>query len=692
MLTRVKIDLDVLLKAYKLMYTAKEMAVVFEENKEVASKYVHATSRGHEAIQLATTLQLLPQDYLAPYYRDDAMLLGIGMTPYDCMLQLHARLADPFSGGRHYYAHVSLRDADKPKIPYQSSSTGMQAIPLTGAAHGMKYKEETGLVSYDEENLPPVAICSLGDASITEGEVSEAFQEACLNQLPIIYLIQDNEWDISATAGETRAMDAYEFAQGFVGLEAVSIDGSDFIESWDVMRTVIRTVRRERRPFLVHAKVPLLNHHTSGVRKEWYRSKENLAEHESRDPLPKLRRELTKIGIREDAIQAIEEEVHDLVRSDYQRALAMPEPTAADLFTHIFAPTPVTEEKGIRVPVNGQESPMVDAALHAVDDILKMHPEALLYGQDVGGELGGVFREAALLAKRYGDKRVFNTPIQEAYIIGSTAGMSAVGLKPIVEVQFADYIWPGVNQLYAEVSRSCYLSNGKWPVQSLIRVPIGAYGSGGPFHSSSVESAILTIKGIKVVYPSNAADMKGLFKAAFYDPNPVVMFEHKGLYWGKVPGSKEARTIEPDSDYIIPLGKARIYREASPEMIEDGESCVVITYGMGVHWAKNAANNMGGRIEVLDLRTLMPYDWEMICERVRVHGRVLVLTEEPLENCFAQTIAGRIAEECFTLLDAPVMCMGAEVLPCIPLNSTLEGLMLPNAQKVEAKLNQLLSW
>jgi 2-oxoisovalerate dehydrogenase E1 component len=202
MLTRVKIDLDVLLKAYRLMYMAKEMAVVYEENKEVASKYVHATSRGHEAIQLATTLQMLPQDYLAPYYRDDAMLLGIGMTPYDCMLQLHARLADPFSGGRHYYAHVSLRDADKPKIPYQSSSTGMQAIPLTGAAHGMKYKEETGLVSYNEDNLPPVAICSLGDASITEGEVSEAFQEACLNQLPIIYLIQDNEWDISATAKE----------------------------------------------------------------------------------------------------------------------------------------------------------------------------------------------------------------------------------------------------------------------------------------------------------------------------------------------------------------------------------------------------------------------------------------------------------------------------------------------------------
>ena len=533
MLTKVRISLDVLLKAYELMTTAKEMATLYEANKEVTSKYVHATSRGHEAIQLALAMQLLPQDFVAPYYRDDSILLGIGMTPFECMLQLLAKQTDPFSGGRTYYGHPSLRRDHQPKIPHQSSATGMQAIPMTGVAHGFKYKESQGLHDWDIDDpkrLPPVAVCSLGDAAITEGEVSEAFQEAALNQLPILYLIQDNKWDISAKHTETRSQNAYEFIQGFHGIEAITIDGSDFIESYDTVQRVLDTIRRERRPFLIHATVPLLNHHTSGVRKEWYRSPEDLALHALDDPYPKLRHNLLNIGIPEDNLAAIDAQVRALVADDYARALQEPEPTEADLYAHIYAPTPVTEERGVREPANAGEVPMVDAALHALDDMLAQYPEALLYGQDVGGELGGVFREAATLAKKYGDQRVFNTPIQEAYIIGSTVGMSAVGLKPVVEVQFADYIWPGVNQLYAEVSRSCFLSNGKWPVQMLLRVPIGAYGSGGPFHSSSVESAILTIKGIKVVYPSNAADMKGLFKAAFLDPNPVVMFEHKGLY------------------------------------------------------------------------------------------------------------------------------------------------------------------
>ena len=261
----------------------------------------------------------------------------------------------------------------------------------------------------------------------------------------------------------------------------------------------------------------------------------------------------------------MEAEAKALVLSDFERALKEPDPTPEDLTTHIFAPTPVTEERGNRIPVNGNVVVMVDAALHAIDEILRKHPDALLYGQDVGGELGGVFREAALLAKKYGDQRVFNTPIMEAYIIGSTVGMSAAGCKPVVEVQFADYIFPGMNQLFTEVSRSCYLTNGKYPVQALIRIPIGAYGSGGPYHSSSVESFVLQIKGVKIVYPSNAADMKGLLKAAFYDPNPVVVFEHKGLYWSTVKGTELAKCVEPDEDYIIPLGKARIALEANAE-------------------------------------------------------------------------------------------------------------------------------
>ncbi|MDP5170609.1 MAG: thiamine pyrophosphate-dependent enzyme [Bacteroidia bacterium] len=672
------------------MKTAETMSRTYELRKEQTGKYVHATARGHEAIQVALGMQLLPQDFVAPYYRDDAMLLAFGLSPYEIMLQLFAKADDPFSGGRTYYCHPSLRREDMPKIPHQSSSTGMQAIPTTGVAQGMKYLERQQLVEYDEANVPPVAVCSIGDGAMTEGEVSEAMQMAALHQLPILYFVQDNGWGISAQKEEMYAQNAVEFAAGFKGIETRDIDGTDLVGCYEQLQAVLSIIRQERRPFLVRATVPLLSHHTSGVRKEWYRS--DLEEHGLQDPLPKFRHYLTERGIEESYLNDLDRECEQVVTHDLEAARTAKDPDPESLFQFVYQDSPVKEEQGERSPAGAEEVVMVDAGLHAVDVILREFPEALVYGQDVGGELGGVFREAALLAKKYGDSRIFNTPIQEGYIIGSTVGMSAVGCKPIVEIQFADYIWPGLNQLYAELSRSYYLSNGKWPVQALIRVPIGAYGSGGPFHSSSVESALLTIRGVKIVYPSNAADMKGLLRAAFLDPNPVIMLEHKGLYWSKVPGSKEAKTTEPSDDYVIPLGKARIYQAADQEKIFSGESCVVITYGMGVHWARNASKNLPGQVEILDLRTLEPLDWDAIVASVKRHGKVLVLSEECQQNSFAESLAGRISQHCFTDLDAAVQVMGAESVPAIPLNSALEARMLPSADKVERRLADLLAW
>jgi 2-oxoisovalerate dehydrogenase E1 component len=320
------------------------------------------------------------------------------------------------------------------------------------------------------------------------------------------------------------------------------------------------------------------------------------------------------------------------------------------------------------------------------------HKECLLYGQDVGKRLGGVFREAATLAQKYGDNRVFNTPIQEAFIVGSTVGMSVAGLKPIVEVQFADYIWPGLNQLFTEVSRSYYLSNGKWPVSMILRVPIGAYGSGGPYHSSSVESVLANIRGIKIAYPSNGADLKGLMKAAYYDPNPVVMLEHKGLYWSKVAGTEMAKTIEPDEDYILPFGVANVVQTANDELVRKGESLLVIAYGMGVHWALNASKNYEGKVEILDLRTIYPLDTDRIFELSKKHGKVLIVTEEPVNNTFAQSIAARISENCFKFLDAPVRTIGAENMPAIPLNETLEKTMILSVEKVSKVIGEMLEW
>ena len=672
------------------MCYAQHMAETYENNRSVC-KYVHSTSRGHEAIQVATAFQLTAADWVSPYYRDESLLLGLGFEPYELMLQLLAKADDPFTGGREYYSHPNYRGTDKPNIIHQSSATGMQVIPTTGVAQGLKYLQQIKSDQFKKtsDGQLPVVVCSLGDASITEGEVSEAFQFAVLKKLPIVYLVQDNNWGISVSAEEARAMDAYEYAGGFPGMHRIRCDGSDFTEAFETMQHVIEHVRTHQQPYLVQAYVPLLNHHTSGVRKEFYRSKEDLDQHSADDPFPKLKQICLQCGITEEELQELFDEAKQTVADDFAKAVAAAEPDPSTVEQHVFVPTPVTEETGERSPVGREKIVMVDAALFAIREIMQEYPEALVYGQDVGRRLGGVFREAATLAEQFGDHRVFNTAIQEAYIIGSTVGMSAVGAKPIVEVQFADYIYPALNQLVTEISKSSYLSCGKFPIQTLIRVPIGAYGGGGPYHSGSIESTLLSIKGIKIVYPSNAADMKGLMKAAFLDPNPVVMLEHKGLYWSKVPGTEDAKTAEPSSDYILPLGKARIAVAADEDLIDEGESCCIITYGMGVYWAMAAAKQFDGAVEVIDLRTLFPLDEELIFATVKKHGKCLVLTEEQQNNSFAEALAHRISYNCFQWLDMPVEVMGALNLPAVPMNTGLEAAMLPNAEKVKERLWKL---
>jgi len=376
---------------------------------------------------------------------------------------------------------------------------------------------------------------------------------------------------------------------------------------------------------LVRATVPLLGHHTSGVRKEWYRNEADLTKHYLDDPYPKLKNRLLALGVTQNEIEEIAETAIQEVTLAFNKAIAAAEPEPSSVFDFIFAPTPANEEKGERNPTNGEKVVMVDAALHATEEIMRQYPEALFYGQDVGGRLGGVFREAATLAQKFGVQRVFNTAIQEAYLVGSTKGMAATGCKPIVEIQFCDYMWPGINQLATELAKGYYLSNGQLPIQSLIRIPVGAYGGGGPYHSGTHESALLTIPGIKVVYPSNAADMKGLFKAAF-------------------------------------------------------------------HWALNAAQQFKGQVEIIDLRTLNPLDEATIYQSVKRHNKCIVLTEEPLANSFAESLAGRIMSNCWTSLDAPVFTMGALNLPAVPINLALEATMLPTIEKVGKAINELLSY
>jgi 2-oxoisovalerate dehydrogenase E1 component len=392
------ISADTLLEAYRLMTTARAMSDIFEDNAKLTSKYVHATSRGHEAIQLAVGMHLKSQDFLSAYYRDDSILLGIGLSPYELMLQLFAKADDPFSGGRTYYSHPSLNRPDFPKIPHQSSATGMQAIPSAGVAMGLQYREQQG-IDTPEVGEAPVVICSIGDAAMTEGEISEAFHMAALKKLPIIFVVQDNEWDISAKAEEIHFADAMTFAKAFPTIESISIDGTDFETCFSTLNEILHTARIERRPFMVHATVPLLGHHTSGVRKEWYR--DDLEEQEKRDPLPRFKKALLDLGINAEDLARIEEETKKVVASDFERARNADDPKPEDIYNHIWAPTEVTEEKGERAPASGERTLMVDCALFAIQEILEDHPESLLYGQDVGGRLGGVFREAATLAQKF---------------------------------------------------------------------------------------------------------------------------------------------------------------------------------------------------------------------------------------------------------------------------------------------------
>ncbi len=675
------------------MCQAKSMAALYEANRALC-KYVHSTSRGHEAIQLATAFQLKPFDYVSPYYRDESLLLGLGFSPYQLMLQLLAKRDDIFTGGRAYYSHPNYRGDDKPTIIHQSSATGMQAIPTTGAAQGIQYLDTigSGLLKKGRNGERPVVICSLGDASITEGEVSEAFQFAALKKLPIIYLVQDNGWGISVTSAEARNSDSFEFAGGFHGMERLRIDGSDFEQSYETMKMVIGQVRKGQGPYIVQARVPLLNHHTSGVRKETYRTQEELTEQTKSDPFLKLFRQLQNQGLAETELRRIEKEEDLFVAEQFKKAAASPDPDESTVEEHVFAPAPFINESEDLKESGKEKIPMVDAALFAIREILEDFPEAILFGQDVGKRLGGVFREAATLGEQFGDHRIFNTAIQEAYIIGSTVGLCATGVKPIVEIQFADYIYPGFNQLVTEISKSCYLSMGKFPIQTLIRVPTGAYGGGGPYHSGSIESTLLSVKGIKVVYPSNAADMKGLMHSAFLDPNPVIMLEHKGLYWSKVPGTELAKTAEPPRGYCLALGKARLVLAAEMERIRQGQSCVIITYGMGVYWSLAACTQFPGQLDIIDLRTLFPLDEAFVFETVKKHGKCLVLTEEQQNNSFAEALSGRISRECFQWLDAPVIVFGALNLPAVPMNIGLENAMLPNAGKVSEKILQLLHY
>ena len=676
---------DTLKRAYHLMCVTRELDRLYDDRRELYGKYPHSTSRGHEAVQIAAGLQLHPYDYAAPYYRDEALLLAMGVPLRWLMLQLLAKGDDPFSGGRNGYGSPVLKRDGMPKVPYLGLTAGAHVVPATGMAQGLAYLSAQNLRSDFDR---PVVLCSLGDGALTNGEVAEALQVALLKRLPIVYLVQDNDWARSARADEYRGMDPYEFAGGIKGMRRTRVNGADFVQAYESLQLAIDYVRIERLPIFMHAKCPLIGNFRSDLPAGRYRTEENLALHGKDDPIVRLRKYLIIEGETEEALERIDEEARALVAEELRLAAETAEPDSGTIALHTFAGASETVPPEAETGTSpGEPLSPARAAAAAISDLLAAHHEALYYGQDVGGALGGLYGEAHGLAGRYGAERVFNMPAQPAYVVGAALGMAVTGCRPIAQVT-AEGLWGGLNQLVHGLSRSNYLSIGQFPAPVVLRVPVGAPGGGGPFGSGSIESVLLRIPGLKVAYPSGAADLAGLLKAAFADPNPVVVLEHRGLYEGTQP-DPAAGTADAGH---LPLGKARVVTQATEAKREEGASVAVITYGMGVHWARAAAEGLEGAVEILDLRTLHPLDWEAVMAAVGRHNKALVLTEEAAPGSFAEALAGRIARECFKLLDGPVLVCGAEAVPAIPQHERLEAAVLPSPEKVAAVIRELLNY
>ncbi|MDN5213956.1 transketolase C-terminal domain-containing protein [Fulvivirgaceae bacterium BMA12] len=683
---RSQISRRILTKAYRLMFTVETMTSICEDNKEISGKYIHGAYHGQEAILLAVGLQLEPHDFGSFHDGDVATMLALGITPHELMLQILGKAGDPFSGGRAYYCYPSLKRAEFPTVPCQSRLTGMRTIQGTGMAHAIAYMEQQKLRKTDKTSI---VICSMGD-EMKDNMIAEAWHVAISRKLPIIYLALNNHHVSPDLNERLGAMDAYEYAGRFKGMKRMKVDGSDFVSAYEGIKKAMAAVRKDMGPLLIQAKCPSFSYVDSTGNTQHIGDR-NLKSHNRSASLFRLRDHLLAIGAPESSIMEIESAVKDYVQKAFQQALNMAEPDLGTARLHEFVETPVKEGQGKKRRRASSKVTMAQAASSAINEILGKHPEALFYYQDVREESDGA-AEKAEMKKRFGKHRVLGMPELDAYMIGSTTGMSAVGAKPIVEVQSGGGHQNHLSRWVEEIGSSCYLSMGQFPVQALIRVPVGNYEDEKSYSFGHLDSALLNIKGVKVVYPSNAADMKGLMKAAFYDPNPVVILENKGLYKAKTTEINGSMSFEPDDGYMIPLGLSNKILEAEKKKTQEGNSVLIITYGMGVHWAKAACQPMGGQVTILDLRTLSPLDWETIKKEVKIHSKVLILTEEPLLNSFGESLAGRIAGECFQFLDAPIQIVGAESLPAIVMNVNLKSVMLPSSDRVGEALSELLAY
>ena len=679
---------DELIRAFRIMYLSRRI-----DDREILLKrqskiYFQISGAGHEAIQTAAGMVLKAgHDWFFPYYRDRALCLTLGMTAEDMLLQAVGAESDPSSGGRQMPSHWSN---PRLHIVSPSSATGTQFLPAVGCADAQRRLEP---------GTDAITVTTTGDGATSEGEFWESLNIACLEKLAILYLVEDNGWAISVPVEkQTAGGNIARLVSGFPNLKVFECDGSDFIASYATMSEAVEYCRRQQSPVLVHARCTRPYSHSLSDDERLYKTKAERASEAARDPIVKFPEWLLSQGLLEPhGLELLTHEVELEIQEVGQRVLKAPPPPPGSAMRFLYSPLvdPTSKEFDVEARFSGNPRTMVDEINLTIHEEMRRNDKLVLFGEDVADcshednlkELkgkGGVFKATQGLQTVFGSQRVFNTPIAEAAIVGRGAGMATRGLKPIVEIQFFDYIWPAMMQIRDELASLRWRSYNGFSAPMVIRVTIGGYLNGGAiYHSQCGESIFTHIPGLRVVFPSNALDACGLLRTAIRSDDPVLFLEHKKLY-------REAynRSPHPGPDYTIPFAKAKTAKT--------GSRLTIVTYGALVQKSLQAAlqveqHNADYSVEVIDLRTLSPYDWEAIRVSVEKTSRVMVVHEDTLSWGFGAEISARIARELFSSLDAPVGRIGA-LDTWVGYHPNLEAEILPQVDSIVAEADRILSY
>lgn len=636
--------------------------------------FFHIGGSGHEAAQLGLGLHLRGgHDWFCFYYRDLAMSLTLGMTARDTMLAHLAKADDPSSGGRQMSEHFGHRELN---IMTTSSSVGAQFMPGVGFAFAAQRRGPA------EDGLP-VTYISGGDGSTSQGAFHEALNWSARAKAPALFHIQDNKYAISVPIHEqTAGANVYAITAGYEGLARAAYDGTDFFTAYAVGKAAVEHIRAGKGPVVLVADVVRLLPHSSSDDHARYRTPEELEADRQRCPIERLSRQLLEAGVMTEAdIEALREEVVREADEAADWAMQQPDPAPETATLHNVDENPPALEYG-KTGTEGELVVMVDAINHALAEEMERDERVIVYGEDVGGGKGGVFTATRGLTERFGAERCFNSPLAEHSIVGSAVGLAAAGFRPVVEIQFADYIWPAMQQIRNQLAPFRYRSNNAWQAPVVIRVPCGGYIHGGLCHSQNIEGIFAHFPGLKVAMPSNAADAKGMLKTAIRQTDPVLFLEHKALY-----RQGPARSPEPGADYLVPFGKANTLRE--------GTDLTIVTYGAMVYKAMNIAKQIeredGASVEVIDIRSMLPLDSEAILESVKKTNRVLVLYEDHEFMGFGAEIAAQITDRAFEHLDAPVKRV-AGAFSWIPFADPLERAVLPQDEDVLRGAREVLAY